>query len=180
MWPSLCRINIEEMEQEMVKKKRGREGEEVKDCSNKSTKTLQADDLSHPQSVSNNTINIEGRSCKHEEDNNISNNSYEITGDNCFAFGVFDFPWLKEEGSSSMISKAEEEWCLEDTIFSSSLHYSTEFSGQCLWETTPDALCIESCVDVPVDKFEEINVWSLEMESTIDCTWSSLLQNKGD
>lgn len=72
-----------------------------------------------------------------------------------------------------MISKAdEEEWCLEDTIFSSSLYYSTasaaEISGQHLWESTPEATCIGSCIDVPVDKFEEINAWSLEMEATVD------------
>jgi hypothetical protein len=29
-----------------------------------------------------------------------------------------------------------------------------------------------------VDKFEEINAWSLEMEATVDWTSTSLLQNK--
>jgi hypothetical protein len=168
---SLYRNIIQVMEQENNKRKRGREEEEeeVKEESsnNKSTK-MQADHLSHPRSVRND-IKIERRSCNHEEDSNTRN---EITGDNNFALGVFDFPWLKEEGSS-MISKAdEEEWCLEDTIFSSSLYYSTtsaaEFSGQHLWETTPEATCIGSCIDVPVDKFEEINAWSLEMEATVD------------
>uniref|UniRef100_A0A6N2K3J2 Uncharacterized protein n=1 Tax=Salix viminalis TaxID=40686 RepID=A0A6N2K3J2_SALVM len=121
----------------------------------------------HPRSTVRNDIKIERRRSRdHElEDSTTSN---EISGDNNFALGVFDFPWLKEGGGGGgMISKAdEEEWCLEDTVFSSSLHYGAasaadQFSGQHLWETST---CIGSCMDVPVDKFEEINAWSLEME----------------
>ncbi|KAJ6756849.1 hypothetical protein OIU79_029099 [Salix purpurea] len=170
-WSPQRETYIQVMEQER-KKKRGRDQEEAErkeESSNKSSK-MQADHHpSHPRSVRND-IKTERRSCDHEEDSTTSN---EISGDNNFALGVFDFPWLKEGGGGGgMISKAdEEEWCLEDTVFSSSLHYGAasaadQFSGQHLWETTT---CIGSCMDVPVDKFEEINAWSLEMEErTVD------------
>ncbi|CAJ2658131.1 unnamed protein product [Trifolium pratense] len=120
-------------------------------------------------------FSLENNNKKAKKSKSFNKDKNEVEDKNCLAFGVFDFPWLKD----GVICKSEE--CFMD--FEDNFLSLLQNQDTCFKVSSSNDFFETSMVHIPESKLME-DVWlpfeinGLELEEEdLDCILSSLLNN---